>query len=225
MTIFKNKWDALLADEIEEPYFKDLCEFLKEEYANNTIYPRKQQVFNALKYTDYDNVSVVILGQDPYHNPNEANGLAFSVNPGIRIPPSLFNIYKEICDDVGGHIPDNGVLVPWAKSGVMLLNAVLTVRAGSANSHRGRGWERFTDKAIELLNEKEEPVIFLLWGRSAAAKEIKITNPIHFVLKAAHPSPLSASAGFFGSRHFSKTNQILKDLNKPQINWQIENLQ
>ncbi len=224
MVNFYNKWDELISGEFEKDYYLKLREFLIEEYKTKTIYPDKHDIFNALKFTSYDDVKVVIIGQDPYHGPNQAHGLSFSVQPKVQIPPSLLNMYKELKADLGCFIPNNGYLVPWAEQGVLLLNAVLTVREGQANSHRNKGWEKFTDKVIQLLNEREEPIIFLLWGNNAKEKGELITNKHHFILTTVHPSPLSASRGFFGCRHFSKTNEILRDLGKEPIDWQIKNL-
>jgi len=224
MVNFYNKWDELISGEFEKDYYLKLREFLIEEYKTKTIYPDKHDIFNALKFTSYDDVKVVIIGQDPYHGPNQAHGLSFSVQPKVQIPPSLLNMYKELKADLGCFIPNNGYLVPWAEQGVLLLNAVLTVREGQANSHRNKGWEKFTNKVIQLLNEREEPIIFLLWGNNAKEKGELITNKHHFILTTVHPSPLSASRGFFGCRHFSKTNEILRDLGKEPIDWQIKNL-
>ena len=224
MVTLNNKWDELLKGEFEKDYYLKLREFLIEEYRTKTIYPDKQNIFNALKLTSYEEVKVVIIGQDPYHGPNQAHGLAFSVQPKVQTPPSLLNMYKELRDDLGCFIPNNGYLVPWAKQGVLLLNAVLTVREGQANSHRKKGWERFTDRVIELLNEREEPIVFLLWGNNAKEKGELITNKQHIILNTVHPSPLSASRGFFGCKHFSKTNEILKNLGREPINWQIDNI-
>lgn len=224
MVNFYNKWDELISGEFEKDYYLKLREFLIEEYKTKTIYPDKHDIFNALKFTSYEDVKVVIIGQDPYHGPNQAHGLSFSVQPKVQIPPSLLNMYKELKADLGCFIPNNGYLVPWAEQGVLLLNAVLTVREGQANSHRNKGWEKFTDKVIQLLNEREEPIIFLLWGNNAKEKGELITNKHHFILTTVHPSPLSASRGFFGCRHFSKTNEILRDLGKEPIDWQIKNL-
>lgn len=224
MVNFYNKWDELISGEFEKEYYLKLREFLIEEYKTKTIYPNKYDIFNALKFTSYEDVKVVIIGQDPYHGPNQAHGLSFSVQPKVQTPPSLLNMYKELKADLGCFIPNNGYLVPWAEQGVLLLNAVLTVREGQANSHRSKGWEKFTDKVIQLLNEREEPVIFLLWGNNAKEKGELITNKHHFILTTVHPSPLSASRGFFGCKHFSKTNEILRDLGKEPIDWQIKNL-
>ena len=217
----KNSWDKVLGNEFEKPYFLELCEFLKKEYAERTIYPPKQRVFSALKTTEFDDVKVVILGQDPYHEPNQAHGLAFSVNKGVDIPPSLVNIYQELHDDLGCNIPDHGFLVSWARQGVLLLNSVLTVQAHRANSHRGKGWEQLTDTIIKKLNDKEEPVVFILWGANARSKKQFIDNPRHLIIESVHPSPLSAYNGFFGSRPFSRTNDFLVKNGMTPIDWQI----
>ena len=221
MVSFGNDWDELLKDEFEKDYYLKLREFLKNEYASTTVYPPAGDIFNALKYTSLRDVRVVILGQDPYHGPNQAHGMAFSVQPGIEAPPSLVNMFKEINRELGIAIPNSGCLIPWAKQGVLLLNTVLTVRAGQANSHRGQGWERFTDRVIELLNERDEPIVFLLWGKNAGEKEKLITNPKHIIFKAPHPSPLSASRGFFGCGHFIKANQELILSGYDPIDWSI----
>lgn len=219
-----NSWDDILKGEFEKSYYIKLREFLINEYKTRHIYPDKYDIFNALKLTSYEDTKVVILGQDPYHGEGQAHGLSFSVKPGVQTPPSLQNMYKELKDDLGCFIPNNGYLVPWAKQGVLLLNTVLTVRAGEANSHRKKGWESFTDEVIKKLNEREKPVIFLLWGNNAKEKIKLITNSRHFILTTVHPSPLSASRGFMGCKHFSKTNNILKNLGLKEINWQIPNL-
>lgn len=216
-----NEWDALLAGEFEKDYYKELRKFLISEYSTRRIYPPMNDIFNALRYTSYSDVRAVILGQDPYHGAGQAHGLCFSVKKGVAPPPSLVNIFKEINTDLGIPAPHHGELTEWARSGVLLLNTVLTVREGMANSHRGQGWEIFTDKVIELLNEREQPVVFLLWGGNARSKARLITNPAHLVLQCAHPSPLSAYNGFFGCRHFSKTNQFLREHGMSEINWQI----
>ena len=224
MVEFNNKWDEVLAGEFEKDYYVNLRKFLIHEYKTKKIYPNMYDMFNALKLTSYEDVKIVILGQDPYHGENQAHGLAFSVNKGIKIPPSLLNMYKELHNDLGCFIPNNGYLVPWAEQGVLLLNTVLTVREGEPNSHKNKGWEIFTDKVISKLNEREDPVIFILWGNNAKEKLKLITNKNHFILTAPHPSPLSASRGFFGCKHFSKANEILKSLNKKEIDWQINNI-
>lgn len=224
MDILKNDWNPLLKEEFDKPYYITLRKFLINEYNTKVIYPDKYDIFNALHFTPYSNVKVVILGQDPYHGPNQAHGLSFSVKPGVAAPPSLINIYKELRNDLGCYIPNNGYLRKWAEQGVLLLNTVLTVRAGEANSHKNKGWEQFTNKVIELVNRKEDPVVFILWGKNAQDKEALITNPIHYIIKSVHPSPLSASRGFFGSNPFSKTNNFLKSNGAEPIDWQIENL-
>jgi uracil-DNA glycosylase len=217
-----NSWDDKLKGEFEKPYYLKLREFLKEEYSTRTIYPGMYDIFNSLKAAPYEDVRVVIIGQDPYHEPGQAHGMAFSVKPGIEPPPSLKNIFKELSDDIPGFvIPDHGCLQKWAEQGVLLLNSVLTVRAHQANSHKGKGWEIFTDRVIELLNEKETPVVFLLWGANARSKKALITNRRHYILETVHPSPLSAYNGFFGCKHFSKTNELLEKSGQKPIDWQI----
>ena len=224
MVKLNNDWDDLLSDEFKKEYYLHLREFLKEEYSKKVIYPNPNDIFNALKYTSYKNTKVLILGQDPYHGENQAHGFAFSVKKGIKTPPSLLNIYKEINKELGCYIPNNGYLISWADQGVLLLNTVLTVREHEANSHKDKGWEVFTDKIIELLNERKDPVIFVLWGANARSKKRIITNKSHYILEAPHPSPLSAHRGFFGCNHFIKINEILLKLNKDPINWQIDNI-
>ena len=214
-----NDWDGILADEWEKPYYRQLHEFLKEEYSKTRIYPDMYDIFNALKYTSFADTRAVIIGQDPYHGPGQAHGLCFSVKKGVPLPPSLVNIYKEITDDLGVTMPQHGELTGWAKQGVLLLNTVLTVRAGQPNSHKDKGWEIFTDRVISELNRKETPVVFLLWGANAEKKARVITNPIHKKLITVHPSPLSAYRGFFGCRHFSKANEILKASGQLPIKW------
>ena len=221
MVTIGNDWDEILKDEWEKPYYKKLRSFLKEEYFKYTVYPDMYDLFNALRYTSFENTKVVIIGQDPYHEPNQAHGLCFSVKKGVEPPPSLKNIYKELKDDIGFNIPNHGELTEWAKQGVLLLNTVLTVRRGQANSHKGLGWETFTDRVILVLNKKSTPVVFLLWGANARKKAEIINNPIHKKLITVHPSPLSAYGGFFGCKHFSKTNEILKNSGLDPINWQI----
>lgn len=216
-----NDWDQLLKDEFEKDYYQQLRRFLAYEYKHYKIHPDMYDIFNALKYTSYQDVRVVLLGQDPYHGPNQAHGLCFSVKKGVMPPPSLKNIFKELQDDVGCTIPSHGELVKWAKEGVLMLNTVLTVREGHANSHANKGWEILTDRIISLLNDRSEPIVFLLWGRNAQNKSAMIANPHHLILKCAHPSPLSAYNGFFGCRHFSKTNQFLKQHGYAPIDWQI----
>lgn len=219
-----NDWDSLLQDEFKKEYYIKLREFLKSEYKNHNIHPSMYDIFNALKWTSYEGTKVVILGQDPYHEEGQAHGLAFSVKVGVQIPPSLLNMYKELKNELGLYIPNNGYLEKWARQGVMLLNASLTVRDGLANSHRNKGWEIFTNRVVELLNMREEPVIFLLWGNNAKEKMSIITNPKHYILTSVHPSPLSASRGFFGCGHFKKANEILESIGKEPIDWQIENV-
>lgn len=221
MVQFNNSWDILLKDEFEKPYYLNLRKFLAQEYKTKTIYPHMNDIFNALKYTDYQNVKVVILGQDPYHQPNQAHGLCFSVKKGVNPPPSLQNMYKEIHAEYGYPIPDHGELTYWAEQGVLMLNTVLTVRESQPNSHKGMGWEIFTDDIISLLNQRPEPMVFLLWGANARAKTKLITNPAHLVLTSAHPSPLSAYNGFFGNNHFKKANEFLKQNGMEEIDWQI----
>ncbi len=216
-----NNWDELLKNEFRQEYYLRLREFLKHEYASGTVYPNMYNIFNALKITDYDAVKAVILGQDPYHGEGQAHGLSFSVQNGVALPPSLQNIYKELQTDLGIPPAKTGDLTPWAKQGVLLLNTVLTVRGGIANSHKGKGWEEFTDRIITLLNEREKPMVFLLWGANARAKKALISNPSHLVLEAAHPSPFSAYNGFFGCRHFSKTNDFLVRTGQEPINWSL----
>lgn len=215
-----NDWDQLLEGEFEKEYYLKLRQFLISEYKSRPVYPDMYDIFNALKFTPHKNVKAVIIGQDPYHGPGQAHGLCFSVKKGVKKPPSLENIFKEMKDDLGLSIPSHGNLEKWAREGVMLLNTVLTVRGGQANSHKGQGWEIFTDQIIKLLNEREESMVFLLWGANAKAKQALITKPNHLVLTAAHPSPLSAYKGFFACRHFSKTNDFLKDKGGP-IDWEI----
>lgn len=222
--IFNNGWEELLKDELEKEYYLKLREFLIEEYKTKVIFPNAYDIYNALHYTDYKDVKAVILGQDPYHGPNQAHGLAFSVKPGVRIPPSLGNMYKELKTDLGCYIPNNGYLEKWAKEGVLLLNTALTVRQAEANSHKKIGWEKLTDHIIELLNEREDPIVFILWGNNAISKEKIITNDRHYIIKSVHPSPLSSFRGFFGSKPFSKTNDYLISIGKEPIDWQIENI-
>lgn len=217
-----NKWDSLLEEEIKKDYFKELMEFIKEEYKNKTIYPKQSEVFNAFRYTDFDNVKVVILGQDPYHGPNQAEGLSFSVSNEVLKPPSLKNIFKELENDLGIHFPEANSLKPWAKEGVLLLNAVLTVEEHQPTSHKNKGWETFTNEIIKIINKKDTPVVFILWGAYARAKKELITNPKHLVIESAHPSPFSARNGFFGSKPFSKTNEFLKKNGIKEINWKVE---
>ena len=224
MQIFKNDWEALLEPEMQKPYYRELRQFLIGEYRTHRIYPDMYAIFNALHYTSYEDVKVVILGQDPYHGPGQAHGLSFSVLPGVPAPPSLLNIFKELQDDLGCTMPNNGCLKPWAEQGVLLLNAVLTVREHQAASHQGRGWEQFTDHIIELLNQREKPLAFILWGSPARRKKAMITNPRHFIVESPHPSPLSAFRGFFGSRPFSRVNEFLKSTGQEPIDSQLPNI-
>ncbi|MFD7521641.1 uracil-DNA glycosylase [Paenibacillus chitinolyticus] len=219
MTILKNDWAELLSEEFEKPYYLKLREFLKQEYAERTIYPEMHDIFNALHYTAFKDVKAVILGQDPYHGPGQAHGLSFSVKPGVPAPPSLKNMFKEMKDDIGCPLPGTGYLKHWADQGVLLLNTVLTVRAGEANSHKGKGWELFTDKVIETLNRKETPILFILWGSHAQSKTQLIDLNRHGVIKAPHPSPLSAHRGFFGSKPYSKANAWLGEQGIEPIDW------
>ena len=214
-----NDWDAILAEEWDKEYYQNLRQFLKREYATQTVYPNMHDIFNALKYTAFSDVKVVIIGQDPYHGPGQAHGLCFSVQPGVEPPPSLKNIFKELTTDVGKPTPPNGDLSAWAKQGVLLLNTVLTVRQAQPTSHQGQGWEQFTDRVIAELNNKTTHVVFLLWGAHAQRKAQLITNPIHYKLATVHPSPLSAHRGFFGCRHFSKANALLEQHGMTPIEW------
>lgn len=214
-----NDWDFFLADQWQMPYFIELSDFLEKEYSENTVYPEKKDIFNALKLTSFEQTKVVIIGQDPYHAFGQAHGLCFSVKEGVSVPPSLRNIFKELKEDVGREITNNGNLTYWAEQGVLMLNSVLTVREGSPTSHKDKGWERFTDAVIEKLNLKTTPVVFLLWGSYAQQKANIITNPIHIKLTASHPSFFSANKGFFGCRHFSKTNRILEKSGQKGIKW------
>lgn len=218
-----NDWDIYLGQEFTKDYFNELMKWLDEEYRTKTIFPRREDIFNALKYTPLENVKCLILGQDPYATPGFSHGLAFSVREGVRIPGSLKNIYKELKTDLGCYIPDNGYLKKWALQGVLLLNAVLTVEEGRSDSHKGKGWELFTDKIIEAVDNKKSPVVFILWGNNARKKKDLIKNPIHLIIESAHPSPLSASRGFFGTRPFSRTNDFLISRGLEPIDWQIEN--
>lgn len=224
MEIFHNDWAEFLNPELQKPYYLELRKFLVSEYKSRQIFPDMYDIFNALHYTSYKDTKVVILGQDPYHGDGQAHGLSFSVKPGVKAPPSLINIFKELKDDLGCEVPNNGCLKPWTDQGVLLLNTVLTVRAHQANSHRNMGWEQFTDRIIQLLNERDEPIAFILWGAPARKKKKMITNPKHFIVESAHPSPLSAYNGFFGSRPFSKVNAFLESVGKQPINWQIPNI-
>ncbi len=219
-----SSWHSLLAQELEQPYFQVLQRFVDDERQHYTVFPSEQDVFNALKLAPYEDVNVLLLGQDPYHDDNQAHGLCFSVRPGIKPPPSLVNMYKELQSDVGFRIPNNGYLVPWAQQGILMLNAVLTVRAHTPNSHKGHGWEIFTDAIIRRVNAKESPVIFVLWGAYAQKKISLIDTSRHTIIQSAHPSPLSARNGFFGSKPFSAINEALRKSGKPEIDWQLPNL-
>lgn len=224
MGAISNDWLAPLRAEFKKPYYKKLYETVKQEYQTRAVYPDANDIFNAFDFTPLSKVKAVILGQDPYHGPGQAHGLCFSVKPDVEIPPSLVNIYQELHDDLGCFIPNNGYLKKWAEQGVMLLNTVLTVRAHQANSHRGIGWEEFTDAAIRILAGQDRPMVFILWGRPAQMKKPMLTNPKHLILEAPHPSPLSAYRGFFGSRPFSKTNEYLEANGLEPVDWQIENI-
>lgn len=219
--IIHNDWQNVLADQFEAPYYLKLREFLKEEYSTQKIHPDMYHIFEALELTPYDKVKVVILGQDPYHGVNQAHGLSFSVQPGVKIPPSLRNIYQEMQNDLGISPVQHGNLVSWAKQGVLMLNTVLTVREGQAYSHRGQGWEQMTDAVIKRLNEREKPIVFILWGKPAQEKIKMIDTSKHAIIKSVHPSPLSAHRGFFGSKPFSKTNQLLVEWGESPIDWQL----
>ncbi len=219
-----NDWIHPLSEEFRKPYYKELYQKVLQEYRTRQIFPAPDDIFNAFHLTPLSEVKAVILGQDPYHNDGQAHGLCFSVKPDVEIPPSLVNIYQELHDDLGCEIPNNGYLVKWARQGVLLLNTVLTVRAHQANSHRGIGWEQFTDAVISAVNEQDRPIVFLLWGRPAQMKKSMLNNPKHLILEAPHPSPLSAYRGFFGCRHFSRTNEFLKSHGIEPIDWQIENI-
>lgn len=225
MSAITNDWLTVLQPEFSKPYYKELYETVKKEYATCRVYPDSKDLFNAFHFTPLKEVKVVIIGQDPYHNVGQAHGFCFSVQPGIDVPPSLVNIYKELQEDLGCFIPNNGHLTKWASQGVLLLNTVLTVRAHEANSHRGIGWETFTDAVIRALDQEDRPIVFLLWGAPAQKKKLMLHNPKHLILEAPHPSPLSAYRGFFGCRHFSKTNAFLVENGLEPIDWQINNLQ
>lgn len=224
MEIFRNDWGQYLKEEMAQPYYRQLRQFLIGEYSTKQVYPDMYSIFNALHYTSYADTKVLILGQDPYHEPGQAHGLSFSVQPNVPPPPSLVNIFKELETDLGCTVPNNGCLEPWARQGVLLLNTVLTVQAHRANSHRDKGWEIFTDKIISLLNQREKSVAFILWGSPARRKKAMITNPQHFIVESPHPSPLSAYRGFFGSRPFSKVNKFLESVGEKPINWQLPNI-
>ena len=224
MAALQNDWVEAVGGEFRKPYYKELYEFVREEYNTTTVYPPADDIFNALHLTALKDVKVLILGQDPYHGANQAHGLSFSVLPGQRIPPSLKNIYTELHDDLGCDIPNNGYLEKWAKQGVLMLNTVLTVRAHKPNSHQGKGWEYFTDAIIRAVNEQDRPIVYLLWGRPAQKKASMLNNPKHLILKAPHPSPYSADTGFFGCRHFSQATEFLESHGAEPIDWQIENI-
>ncbi len=224
MSMITNDWLTVLENEFSQPYYKELYQFVKSEYEHTQVFPPADDIFNAFHITPLNEVKVVIIGQDPYHNIGQAHGLCFSVKPDVEIPPSLVNIYKELHDDLGCYIPNNGYLVKWAKQGVLMLNTVLTVRAHMANSHQGKGWEKFTDAAIRALDTQDRPIVFILWGKPAQSKRSMLHNPHHLILEAPHPSPLSAYRGFFGSRPFSKTNNFLQKNGIKPIDWQIENV-
>lgn len=224
MKIFQNDWGDLLAEEMQQPYYRQLRQYLIGEYRSKEIFPDMYAIFNALHYTSYADTKVLILGQDPYHEPGQAHGLSFSVLPGVTPPPSLVNIFQELQTDLGCTIPNNGCLEPWARQGVLLLNTVLTVEAHRANSHREKGWEQFTDKIISLLNQREKPVAFILWGSPARRKKAMITGKQHFIVESPHPSPLSAYRGFFGSKPFSKVNHFLESIGEQPINWQLPDI-
>lgn len=225
MSMIQNDWLDAIQPEFSKPYYKELFEFVKQEYSNTVVYPPADDIFNAFHFTPLSKVKVLILGQDPYHYVHQAHGLCFSVLPDQpEIPPSLQNIYKEINDDIGCEIPNNGYLKKWADQGVLMLNTVLTVRAHQANSHKGMGWEKFTDAVIQAVNEQDRPIVYLLWGKPAQSKIPMLNNPKHLILKAPHPSPLSAFRGFFGCKHFSQTNNFLIENGLEPIDWQIENV-
>ncbi|MBP1743958.1 MAG: Uracil-DNA glycosylase [Firmicutes bacterium] len=224
MKRLNNSWQNLLSEEFSKEYYQNLRRFLINEYKTKNIHPEAHDIFNALQYTDYNNVKIVILGQDPYHGPDQAHGLSFSVKKGVKTPPSLVNIFKELHDDLGCYIPNNGYLKKWADQGVLLLNTVLTVREGHANSHKGMGWEQFTDRIISILDDRKDPVVFILWGKNAQSKLSILTNPEHMIIQSAHPSPLSARNGFFKSKPFSRANNFLASIGKEPVDWQIENI-
>ncbi|MEH7686722.1 uracil-DNA glycosylase [Bacillus sp. FSL R5-0654] len=220
-----DSWWAVMKSEFEQPYYQELREWMKEEYRTQTVFPKPDDVYRALHLTSYEKVKVVILGQDPYHGPGQAHGLSFSVQPGVKHPPSLRNIFQELKDDLGCPVPNHGSLVSWAEQGVLLLNTVLTVRKGEANSHKGKGWERVTDRVIDVLNQREQPVVFVLWGRHAQNKKERIDQNKHFIIESPHPSPFSARNGFFGSRPFSKVNAYLKQMGIEEIHWCIKDIE
>lgn len=214
-------WESFLEKERKEEYFKKITQFINTEYSKGIVYPKKEEIFAALRATPFEKTKIVIIGQDPYHGENQAHGLAFSVQPGTKIPPSLINIFKELSTDLEIPVSKTGNLIPWAEQGVLLLNTVLTVRAGEANSHKNKGWEEFTDKVITMLNSSDNPIVFILWGKPAQEKAKLLNNQKHLILKAAHPSPLSAFRGFFGCKHFSKANTYLRNNNMQEINWDL----
>ncbi|MDD4343903.1 MAG: uracil-DNA glycosylase [Eubacteriales bacterium] len=214
-------WESFLEKERKEEYFKKITQFINTEYSKGIVYPKKEEIFAALRATPFEKTKIVIIGQDPYHGENQAHGLAFSVQPGTKIPPSLINIFKELSTDLAIPVSKTGNLIPWAEQGVLLLNTVLTVRAGEANSHKNKGWEEFTDKVITKLNSSDNPIVFILWGKPAQEKAKLLNNQKHLILKAAHPSPLSAFRGFFGCKHFSKANTYLRNNNMQEINWDL----
>ena len=224
MGAITNDWLEVLNEQFSKEYYRKLYDFVKGEYGKCVVYPSANDIFNAFHFTPLGEVKVVILGQDPYHGPGQAHGLCFSVKKDIDIPPSLVNIYKELNSDIGCYVPNNGYLEKWARQGVLLLNTVLTVRAGAANSHRGMGWETFTDAVIQAVNNEDSPIVYMLWGRPARMKKEMLNNPKHLILESAHPSPLSAHKGFFGTRHFSQANRFLADNGVEEIDWQIENI-
>lgn len=222
--MIENEWLPYLKPEFSKPYYRELFNFVKGEYASHVIFPPSSEIFSALEHTSIDDVKIVLLGQDPYHEPGQAHGMSFSVKPGVKTPPSLQNMYKELHDELGCYIPNNGFLEKWANQGVLLLNTSLTVRSGAANSHKGKGWEQFTDAVIRAVNTQDRPVVYFLWGSNARAKKSLITNPKHLVLETVHPSPLSAYNGFFGCGHFKKANEFLLANGIAPIDWQIENI-
>lgn len=224
MAALTGEWEKALSAEFSKPYYKKLYETIKKEYSTTTVYPPAGEIFSAFEYTDLSKVKVVIIGQDPYHGPGQAHGLSFSVKPGIEAPPSLVNIYKELSDDLGLKIPNNGYLKKWAEQGVLMLNNVLTVRAHNPGSHQGIGWEYFTDAVIDVLNKYDKPIVFMLWGKPAQTKGRNLNNPNHLILTAPHPSPLSSYRGFFGCKHFSKANDFLSKNGIEPIDWQIEDI-
>jgi len=225
MAAITGDWEKALSGEFKKPYYGKLYKTVVSEYSSSQIFPASEDIFNAFSFTPLEQVKVVILGQDPYHGEGQAHGLCFSVKPSVEAPPSLVNIYKELQQDMGCYIPNNGYLEKWARQGVLMLNTVLTVRAHEANSHRGKGWEQFTDAAIAALNKQDNPIVFILWGRPAQMKKSMLNNPNHLILEAPHPSPLSAYRGFFGSKPFSKTNEFLASKGLEPIDWQIENIE